>query len=250
MPQKVALITGSGKQRVGWHVAHALGLIGYRICIHYRTSAIEAKHSAELLIKAGIEATIFQADLALESDVERMFNEIGAKFGRLDALVNCASIWERKNFLELSSKDVSRHFEANILATFLPSRSAGLMMIRQPEGGNIITVGDWAQVRPYLGYGAYFATKGAIPTLTRSLAVELGSRNPKIRVNCILPGPVMLPLDLPLQERQEAIEATLVRSEGSPEDVSRAVIFLIQSEFITGIELPVDGGRTLWANGK
>ena len=250
MPQKVALITGSGKQRVGWHVAHALGLIGYHICIHYRTSALEAKQSAELLNKAGIEATIFQADLARESDVERMFHEIKMQFGRLDALVNCASIWERKDFLEISSKDVSRHFEANILATFLPSRLAGLMMIPQPEGGNIINIGDWAQDRPYLGYSAYFATKGAIPTLTRSLAVELGSRNPKVRVNCILPGPVMLPIDLPLEERQEAINATLVRSEGSPQDISRAVLFLIQSEFITGIELPVDGGRTIWANGK
>lgn len=250
MTQKIALVTGSGKQRVGWHVAHALGLIGHSICIHYRTSDVEAKQSAELLKKAGIEATIFQADLALESDVEKMFHEIKAKFGRLDVLVNCASIWERKDFLEISAKDVSRHFEANILATFLPSRLAGLMMIAQPEGGNIITIGDWAQVRPYLGYSAYFATKGAIPTLTRSLAVELGTRNPKVRVNCILPGPVMLPLDLPIQERQEAINATLVRSEGSPEDISRAVLFLIQSEFVTGIELPVDGGRSVWANGK
>jgi pteridine reductase len=250
MTQKIALITGSGKQRVGWHVAHALGLIGHNICIHYRTSGVEAKQSAELLKKAGIEATTFQADLTLESDVEKMFHEINAKFGRLDVLVNCASIWERKDFLEISSKDVTRHFEANILATFLPSRLAGLMMIAQPEGGNIINIGDWAQVRPYLGYSAYFATKGAIPTLTRSLAVELGTRNPKVRVNCILPGPVMLPLDLPIQEREEAINATLVRSEGSPEDVSRAVLFLIQSEFVTGIELPVDGGRSLWANGK
>lgn len=250
MTQKIALVTGSGKQRVGWHVAHALGLKGHSICIHYRTSDVEAKQSAELLKKAGIEATIFQADLALESDVEKMFHEIKAKFGRLDVLVNCASIWERKDLLEISAKDVSRHFEANILATFLPSRLAGLLMIAQPEGGNIITIGDWAQVRPYLGYSAYFATKGAIPTLTRSLAVELGTKNPKVRVNCILPGPVMLPLDLPIQERQEAINATLVRSEGSPEDISRAVLFLIQSEFVTGIELPVDGGRSLWANGK
>ena len=72
MTQKVALITGSGKQRIGWHVAHALGLIGYHLCIHYRTSALEAKQSAALLNKAGIEATIFQADLARESDVEKM----------------------------------------------------------------------------------------------------------------------------------------------------------------------------------
>lgn len=250
MTQKVALITGSGKQRIGWHVAHALGLIGHTICLHYRSSNFEVKQSELLLNQVGIKTSVFQADLAVESDVDAMFAQIKAKYGRIDVLVNCASIWERKDLLQISSTDVTRHFEANILATFLPSRLAGLMMIDQPGGGNIITIGDWAQDRPYLGYSAYFATKGAIPTLTRSLAIELGSRNPKVRVNCILPGPVMIPLDLPSHERQEAVNSTLVRSEGSPEDISKAVLFLLQSDFVTGIELPVDGGRSIWANGK
>lgn len=250
MSKKVALVTGSGKQRVGWHVAQALGLLGYNVCIHYKTSGKEAEESARLLQKSGIETAVFQADLAIETEVKAMFDEIAVHFSRLDVLVNCASIWEKKDFIEITANDVIRHFEANVLGTFLPSKFAGLMMINQPSGGNIINIGDWAQSRPYLGYGAYFASKGAVPALTRSLAVELGSRNPKVRVNCILPGPVMLPSNLPLDERNEAINATLVRSEGSPKDIAKAVEFLVQSEFITGIELSIDGGRSIWANGR
>src|SRR5438552_2240354 len=83
----------------------------------------------------------------------------------------------------------------------------GLAMVRQPEGGCIVTVGDWAVARPYVGYAAYFPSKGAIPTLTRCLAVELGSRNPAVRVNCVLPGPVFLPTDLPEAERLQAVNA-------------------------------------------
>jgi pteridine reductase len=120
-------------------------------------------------------------------------------------------------------------------------------MVRQPEGGCIVTLGDWAIARPYLHYAAYFPSKGAIPTLTRTLAVELGVRNPRVRVNCILPGPVMLPPDLPEAERQQAINATLVKREGSAEHVAHAVLFLIDNDFVTGVCLPVDGGRTVFA---
>ena len=81
--------------------------------------------------------------------------------------------------------------------------------------------------RPYLNYAAYFPSKGAIPTLTRCLAVELGTRNPAVRVNCILPGPVLLPPDLPAAEKQQAIDATLVKREGSPEHIMKAVLFFL-----------------------
>jgi pteridine reductase len=86
-----------------------------------------------------------------------------------------------------------------------------------------------------------------VPALTRALAVELGVRNPRVRVNCILPGPVMLPPDLPEAERQQAIGATLVRQEGRPEHVAQAVLFLIADDFVTGVCLPVDGGRTIFS---
>jgi pteridine reductase len=120
-------------------------------------------------------------------------------------------------------------------------------MVRQPEGGCIITFGDWALARPYVGYAAYFLSKGAVPALTRTLAVELGTRNPRVRVNCIMPGPVMLPLELTEAQRRQAIDATLVKHEGTPGNVAQAVLFLIDNDFVTGACLPVDGGRTVFA---
>src|SRR5207249_1972202 len=107
--------------------------------------------------------------------------------------------------------DVRRNFETNTLATFICTQEAGLAMVKQVEGGCIITIGDWATERPYLDHAAYFVSKGAIPALTRMMAVELGARNPAVRVNCILPGPVLFPPDLPETEKREAIAATLVK---------------------------------------
>jgi pteridine reductase len=121
-------------------------------------------------------------------------------------------------------------------------------MVKQPEGGSIINFGDWAIDRPYINYAAYFPSKGAIPTLTRCLAVELGSRNPRVRVNCIMPGPVMVPADLSAAERELSINATLVKREGKPENVVQAVLHFIDNDFVTGACLPVDGGRSIYAS--
>ena len=120
-------------------------------------------------------------------------------------------------------------------------------MVAQPSGGVIVNIGDWAEVRPYLDYAAYFSSKGAVTAMTRSFAVELGTRNPNVRVNAILPGPVMLPPDLPEAERKQAIDATLVKREGSPKNIAQAVLALVENDFITGVCLPVDGGRTIYA---
>ncbi len=244
---KVALVTGSGKRRVGWHVAEALAGRGYALAVHYRTSAVEAAETVDSLSRRGVEAVPLQADLADERAVQGMIQKVLDRFGRLDVLVNCAAAWKSKKLEEVTAADVRHYFETNTLGTFLCCQHAGLAMVRQTEGGNIITLGDWAIERPYLNYAAYFPSKGAIPTLTRTLAVELGARNPCIRVNCIMPGPVMLPPDLPEAERREAINATLVKREGQPENIAQAVLFFLDNDFVTGVCLPVDGGRTVYA---
>jgi len=244
---RVALVTGSGKRRVGWHVADALAGRGYRLALHYRTSAAEAAEAAAAFQKMGVEAEAFQADLADEQAVARLVRQALERFGRLDVLVNCAAVWQRKPLEEVTAADVRLHFEANALGTFLCCQHAGLAMVRQPEGGAIVNLGDWAEARPYLNYSAYFPSKGAVTALTRSLAVELASRNPRVRVNCVLPGPVMLPADLPEEERRQAIAATLVKREGSPVNVAQAVLAFIDNDFVTGACLPVDGGRSIYA---
>jgi pteridine reductase len=244
----VALVTGSGKRRVGWHVADALARRGYALAIHYRTSASDAQQTAEEFRARGTRAIAVAADLTDEQQVRYLVEQTLSEFGRMDVLVNCAATWQRKPLEQVTAEDVRGFFESNTLSTFLCCQQAGLAMTKQPEGGSIITFGDWATTRPYKNYAAYFPSKGAIPALTRCLAVELGTRNPRVRVNCIMPGPVMLPLDLPPPEREHAIQSTLVKREGRPENVAQAVLHFIDNDFLTGVCLPVDGGRTVYAN--
>ncbi len=244
---KVALVTGSGKRRIGWHVAAALAKRGYSLAIHYHTSANDAEETVAAFRRDGIDADAFQADLTNEKTVQQLIERTLTRFGRMDVLVNCAAAWKSKPLEQVTAADVRQYFETNTLGTYLCSQLGGLAMVKQSEGGCIVTIGDWAMVRPYVGYSAYFPSKGAIPTLTRTLAVELGTRNPNVRVNCILPGPVFLPPDLPEAERKQAIGATLVKREGSPDHIATTVLFLIDNDFVTGVSLPVDGGRTVFA---
>jgi pteridine reductase len=246
-PRRVALVTGSGKRRVGWHVADALAKRGYALALHYRTSATEAAETVAAFQGRGVEVIAVPADLTDEPSVRALVDQTVTHFGRIDVLVNCAAVWQSKRLEDVTAADVRFHFEANALGTFLCCQHAGLAMVRQPEGGCIVNLGDWAEVRPYLNYAAYFPSKGAVTALTRCLAVELGSRNPRVRVNCVLPGPVMLPPDLPEDERRQAINATLVKREGSPANVAQAVLAFIDNDFVTGASLPVDGGRTIYA---
>ena len=244
---RVALVTGSGKKRVGSVVADVLARRGYAIAVHYRSSAAEAAETVAALRAHGVEAEGFAADLSDEKAVSGMVAGVLKRFGRIDVLVNCAAVWKSKRLEDVTAADVRLHFETNALGTFLCSQHAGLAMVKQAEGGLIVNIGDWAEVRPYLNYAAYFPSKGAVTTMTRCLAVELASRNPSVRVNCILPGPVMLPPDLPQAEKDRAIGATLVQREGSPNNIAQAVLSFLDNDFITGVCMPVDGGRTVFA---
>jgi pteridine reductase len=245
---KVAVVTGSGKRRIGWHVANALAARGYSLVLHYLTSAAAAAETMKEFRDRGIDVLAVQADLTDEQAVRSLVEQALARFGRLDVLVNCAAAWKSKKLEDVTASDVRFYFEVNTLSTFLCCQQAGLAMVKQPEGGCIVNLGDWATARPYRDYAAYFPSKGAIPTVTRCLAVELGSRNPAVRVNCVLPGPVLLPPDLPAAERAQAIQATLVKREGKPENIAQAVLFFVDNDFVTGTCLPVDGGRTIFAN--
>jgi pteridine reductase len=242
---RVALVTGSGRRRVGNAIVEALAGRGYAVAVHYHHSDEEAHRSVLHLTEQGRKARAFQADVTDEVQVARLFDEVLRQFGRLDVLVTAASIYEPERLETITAGQIRREFDVNVLGTFLCCQRAGLIMAGQPEGGAIVTVGDWATARPYPDYAAYLTAKGAIPDMTRTLAVELALRNPAVRVNCILPGPVLFPPDMPEAERRQAIEGTLVRREGRPEHVAHAVLFLVENDFVTGVCLPVDGGRTL-----
>lgn len=244
---KVALVTGSGRRRVGNVVAVALARAGYAVAIHYHKSADSARETVAQLRQEGFAAESFAADVAVETEVEQLFTAVLKRFGRLDALVTTSSVWSEVPLERTTSADLLHSFQINTLGTFLCAKVAGLIMAAQDSGGAIVTIGDWAIKRPYVNYSAYFTAKGAIPTLTRTLAVELGQRNPKVRVNCIHPGPVMFPENASDTEQQELVDSTLVKSANCPETIAQAVLFLVDNSFVTGTCLHVDGGRSIFA---
>jgi len=242
----VALVTGAGR-RLGNHTARFLAAHGYRLALHAGQSRIEVEQTAKELSAQGAEAISLVADLRDEQATRQVIASAHEHFGRIDALVNNAAIWNAKPLEQTTAADVREHFEINTLGTFICCQAVGQIMVAQATGGAIVNVGDWAIARPYLDYAAYFAAKGSIPTLTRTFAIELGTRNPKVRVNAVLPGPVMLPKDMPQDERKQLIAATLVKREGTPADVVQAIHFLLENTYITGVCLPVDGGRTVFS---
>ena len=242
---KIALITGSGKRRVGNAVARALAVRGYGIAVHYHQSADAALETVRQLQAEGADTAAFAADVADEQAVARLFSQVMDRFGRLDVLVTAAAVWESQSLDEVTAADVRRQFDINTLGTFLCCRAAGRIMVAQPEGGAIVTLGDGACERPGMNYAAYFISKGSLPTMTRMLAVELARQNPRVRVNCILPGPVLVPEDTAQPGVAGAVAATLLNRVGSSRHIAQAALFLIENDYVTGICLPVDGGRAI-----
>jgi pteridine reductase len=243
--QPVALVTG-GAVRVGRSIVRELAARGYRIAVHANTSLDRAQQLVTELTDDGCEAAAFGAELRDEEAGRAMIDRVRRHFGRLDALVNNAATWSPTPLDTVGADDVRRFFEINALSTFVCCQHAGLIMANQEHGGAIVNIGDWAIQRPYRKYSAYFVSKATIPTITRLFAVELA---PRVRVNAVLPGPVLLPESVSESERRRAIAGTLLGRPGRPENVAHAVAFLLENDFVTGVCLPVDGGRTIGETG-
>ncbi len=243
----VVWVTGSGAPRVGRVVAQHFADHGYRIALHARNAMHEVRAVEEAMQERGTGVCVTFGDVRDWPAMDQSVKHILSEFGRLDAVVHCAAVWDWKSLEETTHEDVSRQLEINTLGAYAVARSAGLAMVGQPSGGAIVLIGDWAVVRPYPDFSAYFAGKGAIETLVRSMAVELGTRNPSVRVNGILPGPVLLDPQITPQASEAVRRSALVNKHGRPEHVATAARFLAEHEFITGVCLPVDGGRSIWA---
>ncbi len=243
--RKLALVTGSGKRRIGNYVIREAARRGYDAAVHYRTSKEEAEENCAEIRAMGMRAEAFQADFGNPEEAAELVRRVIASFGRIDLLVTAASIWEEKKLEDITPEDLYANFNVNTLGTFLCCQHAGLQMVKQPEGGAIITMGDWAVVRPYNHYAAYNLSKGAIETLTINFANELAARNPKIRVNCVHPGPMMVPESVSEENRNKIIARSLAGALGTPEQVVQTVFALAENEYVTGVCLPVDGGRSI-----
>lgn len=245
--EPVAWITGSASNRVGRHIAKYLFAHGYRIVLHARSSIQEGEVGVrELNQLRPNSAVLVVGDVADEDFSKRAVTQIESTFGRLDVLVNSAAIWDPVPLDQVTKSELHRNYDSNVVGTFLCAQQASLLMRKQDKGGAIINIGDWAIERPYAGFSAYFPSKAAIPGLTRCLAVELSGLNPGIRVNAVLPGPVKVPDEMSQEAREKLLQQCLLKREGTAQDIAEGVLYLIESPFVTGVSLAIDGGRFLF----
>ena len=238
---KVALLTGGA--RIGQVVAQSLATLGCDLALVYRGSREAAEASAKAAISAGVQAITIQADATDKDQVVAAVKEAHRALARIDILVNMAAVYLRTP--KLDQADWSHIMDANARSVFLFSSAAAPVM-KQGDGGRIINFADWlpASSRPhYPGFVPYYSSKAAVIALTESLALELA---PEILVNAIAPGPILAPPDLSPEEDGEVIKATPLRRWGGAAEIAKTVRFLIDSDFVTGECIRVDGGRHLY----
>ena len=238
---KVVLVTGAGK-RVGKTIATSFAARGATIAVHYRSSKPEADAVVAEIEGKGGTARAFRADLEQVAQIETMVGEIVAALGRIDVLVNCASVFSRKPIEEVTERDWDVNLNTNLKAPFFLSKFAGLQM-RKLGAGKIVNIGDWAGIRPYNNYLPYTVSKTGIIGLTRALAKAL---SPEVQVNCVALGPVLAPEEYGPDEIAKMVAGTLTRKMGTPQDVANAVLFFCEgTDFATGATLVLDGGRLI-----
>jgi len=232
-----ALVTGAAV-RVGREIALELARAGADLVVHYRSSEVPARATAEEIRALGVACDLVRGDLADPADLERVATQCAG----VDVLVNSASIFPRTPLADVTIEEWDGIHAANLRAPFFLARTIGLAM-KERGRGVIVNITDWSAERPYTGYLPYCASKAGLVALSKGLARALA---PEVRVNAVAPGPVMLPEDMSEAEREVVLRRTPLQREGSPEDVARAVRFLVETaDFTTGASLAVDGGRLI-----
>jgi pteridine reductase len=241
LKNKAVLITG-GAVRLGRSISLELAAAGAVVFCHYHRSEEAAKKLKAEIEKAGGQIYLLQSDLSHIPNTESLLNNVMAKSGRVDILINNAALFYQTPLGTVTEEQWDRLFDLNLKAAFFCARYAGRYMVQQGHG-KIINLGDTCAENPWPSSIPYALTKAGIIAMTRGLAKELA---PQVQVNCVNPGPVLLPEAYDRAERNRSIERTLLKREGSPEDVVRTVRFLIEgSDYITGTVITVDGGRSI-----
>jgi len=236
---QTVLVTG-GAKRVGRAIVLEVAKAGANVVVHCRSSHAEAVTTCEMARSFGVRAVVVVGDLGDAAEVRRVGEEALATFGKLDALVNSASIFLHTPIEMLSTEQWDRTMSVNLKGPFLLALRLGRAM-QAGSGGAIVNIADWAAIRPYREYLPYCVSKAGVVSMTIGLAKALA---PKVRVNCVAPGPVMPPESYTDEERNELVQRTPLKRLGSPQDVARMVRFLIaEAEFSTGGVYLVDGGR-------
>jgi len=236
-----ALITGG--KRIGAAVARALAAAGMDVGLSYNTSRAEAEAAAADITAAGRRAHIASANLGNPAECRTLVEGTAAAFGRLDVLVNMASVYSLVPFDETDEHAWNTVMDVDLRAAFLCARAA-VPHMRRGGGGRIVNFSDWvaASGRPrYPGFLPYYVAKAGAIALTEALALELAGD--QILVNAVAPGPIVAPPGTTDEELRAVEAATPLGRWGGPDAIVRAVLFLVETDFVTGETIRVDGGR-------
>jgi 3-oxoacyl-[acyl-carrier protein] reductase len=241
---KVAIVTGASKG-IGAGIAKALGAEGASVVVNYASSREGADRVVAAIISAGGQAIAVQGDVSKAADVQQLFEQTKRTFGPLDVLVNNAGIFQFDPLEAVTETEFHREFNTNVLGPILTIRE-GLKYFG-PNGGTVINISSVASVKPVPNSVIYGATKGALDSITRGLAIELGGR--RIRVNTIAPGGVetegvhrigLIGSDF----QKQIIAGTPLGRFGQPDDIARVAVFLASedSAWLTGERITASGG--------
>lgn len=238
---RVALITGG--KRIGAAIAIDLARRGMDIALSYNRSRAEAEEVGAAIRDAGRRAVLIQANLSQGAECQRLVNDAAAQLGRLDVLVNMASVYASVPFDQLTEANWDSVVDVDLKAAFLCARAASTHL-KAAGGGRIVNFADWiaASGRPrYKGFVPYYVAKRGVIGLTEALALELAGDH--ILVNAIAPGPIVAPPGTNDEELKAVETSTPLGRWGGEEEIVKAVAFLLESDFVTGETLRVDGGR-------
>jgi NAD(P)-dependent dehydrogenase (short-subunit alcohol dehydrogenase family) len=238
---KIALITGG--KRIGAAVAADLAARGADVALSYGRSQAEAMEASERVRAAGRRSAVFQADLSQRETAPALVESAVAALGGLDILINMASVYVQTPFAELDAASWNAVLDVDVRAAFLCAHAA-VPHMRRRGGGRIISFSDWIarSGRPrYKGYLPYYVAKAAVIALTEALSLELAEDN--ILVNAIAPGPILAPPGISDEELKAVEDATPLGRWGGEMEIVKGVVALIESDFMTGETLRIDGGR-------
>ena len=236
----VVLITGAAV-RVGRTIALHLAERKANIAFTYYLDDEPWEGTQSAIEEYGVQSMAVQTEIRAAWQVNALVEATMERFGRLDVLINNASVWLKSPFQEIAEQDWDLALDVNLKGPFLAAQAVAPHMLAQGQGV-ILNITDLSAFQAWPGYAHHAASKAGLVSLTKSLAVELA---PKIRVNAIAPGTVMLPDNHSPAKKQWAEEKSLLQRIGDPLDVARMAQLLIESDFVTGAVYFIDGGRSL-----
>lgn len=237
---KTALVTG-GAIRIGRAISLALAGEGMRVVVHYHSSSTEADALVGEVRSAGGEAVAIGADLSVHAEVERLAREAAAAFGGVDVLVNNASVFPPERLGEVGEGLWDRTLAVNLKAPFFLTQLLAPAM-KARGAGVVVNLADLAGLQPWAAYAVHAVSKAGLVHFTKVAARALA---PEVRVVAIAPGTVLPPARLPGEELERLARRAPLGRIGAPEDVTRALLYLLRADFVTGEVMVVDGGRTL-----